>query len=113
MKANKLTQGQNLRWESSRMMLPEHIQALHDHAAGKEKVSKPILDDQEADRINRILRQSIEESRPLQIEYYDRGLIKKMIGCALRYDETSRTLHVNDRSGSPHKLKIDAIVNLR
>lgn len=65
------------------------------------------------DRINRILRQSIEESRPLQIEYYDRGLIKKMGGCALRYDETSRTLHVNDRNGIPHKLNMDAIVNLQ
>ncbi|WKB34753.1 YolD-like family protein [Terrilactibacillus sp. S3-3] len=77
MKINKLTPGKNLRWESSRMMLPEHVQALHDHEVEEEKVAKPVLDDQEIETIDRLLRQSLEQSQPLNIEYYDQGFKKK------------------------------------
>ena len=31
MKTNKLTKGANVRWESSRMVLPEHVAAVKDY----------------------------------------------------------------------------------
>ena len=41
MKANKISEGSNLRWEGMRMMLPEHVQAIRQNEFDKTKVSKP------------------------------------------------------------------------
>ncbi len=44
MKQNKLTQGSNMRWESSRMTLPEHVEEILLWRNERDKVQKPQLD---------------------------------------------------------------------
>ncbi|MFB1051423.1 YolD-like family protein [Paraliobacillus sp. JSM ZJ581] len=47
MKPNKLTQGYNMMWESSRMILPEHKAILKRHQNKQKKYEKPKFDEQE------------------------------------------------------------------
>lgn len=55
MKINKLTPNSNLRWESSRMMLPEHVEAINRHNIDKLRIKQPVLDEQEIEEIGRKL----------------------------------------------------------
>lgn len=45
-KPSKITPGSNLLWESSRMMLPEHVAMLQKRKAEQRKKKKPKLADQ-------------------------------------------------------------------
>jgi hypothetical protein len=46
-------------FESSRMMLPEHKEAYNEHRKHLERQTRPQLDDEEAERIFRILAESM------------------------------------------------------
>lgn len=59
MNPNKLTQGHNLIWESSRMMLPEHKELLQQHQKQLVKKTKPILDQQEIELIEEKIKDAI------------------------------------------------------
>lgn len=58
-------------WESSRMMLPEHVQALNDWAAEQQRMPRKQLADHELEQINRALQQSMSHRVPLCINLYD------------------------------------------
>ncbi|MDC3414475.1 YolD-like family protein [Aquibacillus sp. 3ASR75-11] len=71
MKPNKLTPGYNLRWESSRMMLPEHKQVLQRHQKELNTKTKPILDEQQAVIISRRITDSINRNMNVKIQLFD------------------------------------------
>ncbi|MFS0643830.1 YolD-like family protein [Siminovitchia sp. 179-K 8D1 HS] len=73
MKINKLTKNQNLRWESSRMMLPEHTEKIISHNSRKELIDKPILDEQKWMEINDLLTIAIEDYVPVYLSIYHLG----------------------------------------
>jgi hypothetical protein len=50
MTTGKRLQGNGL-WESSRLTLPEHKEAINRHLKETERVKKPILDEQQQERI--------------------------------------------------------------
>jgi hypothetical protein len=78
MKPNKLTPGTNLKWESSRMMLPEHVEALRFHHEDKKRKQRPDLDEQELMEIDRMIRQYIDSDVELYMvvfgEFEDREI---------------------------------------
>lgn len=64
MRSNKLTPGSNLVWESSRMMLPEHREALLAYVQKCRQMERPELDEQQLERISRVIQQAhIHKSR--------------------------------------------------
>ena len=54
-KPNKLSEGHNTMWESSRIMLPEHVSALHELDREEKKQPKPFIDDQEWEEFAQII----------------------------------------------------------
>lgn len=59
---NKLTEGSNLLWESSRIILPEHkerIRIRREEARRGGKRDRPELDEQEWERINEAITRSL------------------------------------------------------
>jgi len=54
-KPNKLTPGHNLKWEASRMMLPEHKEALLQHRKYLTQKEKPHLDEQRLEEFSLLL----------------------------------------------------------
>lgn len=72
MAVNKLSKGYNLRWESSRIMLPEHREQLLEEKRKEQKFNPPILDDDQLQEINRVIAKSIEQERAVTITYAEK-----------------------------------------
>lgn len=72
MTINKLSKGHNLRWESSRMMLPEHREQLLEEKRKQKEFHPPILDDDQLQENNREIVKSIEQGRAVTITYTEK-----------------------------------------
>ncbi|RST61369.1 YolD-like family protein [Siminovitchia terrae] len=69
MRVNKLTPGYNLRWESSRMMLPEHREQLLEEMRKQQEFIPAILDNDQLQEIDRVIVKSIETRQAVTITY--------------------------------------------
>jgi YolD-like protein. len=107
---NKLTEGSNMRWESSRMMLPEHIQALRQHEIDKQKIERPVLSDDELADIQNTLQKVIKTHEFVEINYYRDGFIRKQICTVARLDPDDRTIHFFDGFGLSGKILFADVV---
>lgn len=107
---NKLTKGSNMRWESSRMILPEHVQALREHLRDLEKVARPLLDEQEQATINRTIHVAAAENRPVTVRYYRDGFIETMRGSLSLPDMPGGPLRISDRFGISWKIAFRDLV---
>ncbi|MCO7175510.1 YolD-like family protein [Sporolactobacillus kofuensis] len=99
MKTNKLTNGSNMRWESSRMMLPEHVQALRALANEETKISKPQLDEQKWEEIERIVHDAIYHRKRLNVSYYKDGAIKDLSNSEVNLNQNGQSLQITDSFG--------------
>lgn len=84
-KPSKLTPGHNLLWESSRMMLPEHVAMLHNQRQKQQRKKKPILDMQAIEELEYKLQQLFYQKKEAAVtvfgEYANRvytGRIEKI-----------------------------------
>jgi hypothetical protein len=71
MKHNKLSKGSNMRWESMRMMLPEHIEAIQQHKKDLQRKVKPVLDEDRIDELSYIIGEAIYEDRTVRVTKFD------------------------------------------
>ncbi|MCB5235597.1 MAG: YolD-like family protein [Niallia nealsonii] len=69
---NKLSEGHNLRWESSRMMLPEHREQLLAEKRKQKEFNPPVLDENQLEEINYVIVNSIKQERAIRITYADK-----------------------------------------
>lgn len=76
----------NALWESSRMMLPEHKDAINEYNRSLQARSRTQLDEQEQETINRALQQSLQQHLPLSIGMYDPYEQLRIIGTVERLD---------------------------
>lgn len=76
----------NLLWESSRMFLPEHKQALLDRKAQLKKEAKPELDEQELDEIGLVVFDSLKHELHVKITYWNEGFFRELIGIIDKVD---------------------------
>lgn len=86
MDANKLTPGQNLMWESSRMMLPEHKARIQEHQKELQKRTKPLLDEQQISVFSQTVSDAMNQNRSLKVQvfhpyhdHYVTGKVQKVI----------------------------------
>lgn len=82
---SKKVQGNGL-WVSSRMMLPEHQKSIINHRKKLNCRSQRMLDEQEVDRICRLLVMSMEERVQVTIELYDPFKCSTLIGRVIDID---------------------------
>lgn len=80
MKGNKLTPGSNLRWESSRMILPEHREQWLHHQKKQPKQKKPELDPQRWEELEWLLGDAMRNDDPLRFTYWRDGFFFELIG---------------------------------
>jgi hypothetical protein len=112
MKQNKLTPGGNLRWESSRMMLPEHVEAINQHNVDKLKIKQPILGEQQIEEIGRKLGESLENHSPVSVSYYQSGFINEMKGIVTKLEPLTRQITLMDYGHNQYKLNFDKVVSV-
>ncbi|WP_234396969.1 YolD-like family protein [Bacillus massiliglaciei] len=83
---NKLTPGSNMKWESSRMMLPEHVAALRQLKEENKKVEKPILDEQELQEIGIVVMDSLYYAQLIRVTTWKDGHFTSHEGVVSKVD---------------------------
>ncbi|TSB45326.1 YolD-like family protein [Alkalicoccobacillus porphyridii] len=81
---------ENLLWEGSRMMLPEHKQAIRAQNEYEKRVNPPLLDEQELEELGIVAMESLSYSLPIHVEYWEDGYYKKLIAVVERVNEQSK-----------------------
>ena len=95
---NKLTEGRNLLWESSRMILPEHKERMRrrrDEAHRGGRRERPALDEQEWERINEMIVRSLYERTPVRLRMYDPFECCIVEGIVEQFEPVSGCIRVN------------------
>ncbi|SFG82412.1 YolD-like family protein [Sporolactobacillus nakayamae] len=110
---NKLTEGSNMRWESSRMMLPEHVAAIREGYKNLDKIDRPILAEDELEAINRTLKEATQNHKPVDLSYYKDGFIKQKICYINRIDLVYRRLTVSDMYGLKWHYDFEDVMDVR
>src|SRR5687768_15817646 len=95
MKENKLTVGSNLRWESSRMMLPEHVGALLGHNRQVKETIKPELDQKEIEAFMRAICDSMSNHKVIEISLFDDYEDLKVVGVVDIIDQYLKRVKVD------------------
>lgn len=85
-KANKLTKGSNIFWESSRMVMPEHREAHNELMRLNSRKQRVILDDQEEEIVYRALTESYQLKKTVNVELFDEYEDRRVIGIVERVD---------------------------
>lgn len=93
MQSKKLT-GNGL-WESSRMMLPEHKVRILEHMRRENAKTKPILDVDAVEDIERVISVSLAERTPITLTLFDRYEDLRVIGVVERIDALGRRIMVS------------------
>jgi hypothetical protein len=83
---NKVTKGSNMRWEGSRMMLPEHVEGLQHQKEEKTKVPRHELDEQELQEVGTVIMASLNHELEVRITYWKDGYYHEIIGVVDRVD---------------------------
>ncbi|MGG3642052.1 YolD-like family protein [Bacillus gobiensis] len=112
-KGNMLTPDSNMRWESSRMMLPEHREAILARKKAQMKVEKPAFDEQQIEDMENLICESMEFVFPLQFKVYDNGYFREVTGLVEYINGRTKQLHVVDIKGDTTFIRFEDIVDFK
>lgn len=107
---NKLSEGSNLIWESSRMMLPEHKARIREHDLTPPPKSRPLLSEDQFIQLNQHLTVAIETKARVTLTYYKNQQHLSLDGSHLRLLNTT-TLEIETDSGYDH-IPVKDIIDL-
>ena len=85
-KKNKLSAGSNLLWEGSRMMLPEHKEAIITQYNRTLTKTKPQLDQQKLDEIAMLIQESYYIQTAIQVTIFEVYEVKQYRGVVTYID---------------------------
>jgi hypothetical protein len=90
----KITPGSNLMWESSRMMLPEHAEALLKQARKRSKKEKPELDEQHLEELDRRIVQAYRSQKRVTVKVFGEWEVRNLTGQIIRIDPYKRQIRL-------------------
>lgn len=111
-KPNKLSEGYNTMWESSRIMLPEHVEALHELAAEQKKQPKPFIDEQKWEEFSQIINEAIHFGNRITITKWDDGHFYNISGHVNNIDFQLKRIRINIDEIDVEYVGFDEIVNV-
>ena len=80
MKPNKLTSEANVRWESSRMVLPEWRKKWLERQEDHEKYAPPLLEDQLLAEFEQMIHESMANHSTVEVVYWRNGYYQTAAG---------------------------------
>jgi len=86
MSTNKLTPGSNMVWESSRMIMPEHKEAMLRAQHEEKRRHRPEIDEQLAEQISRFLVETHRAKQPVNLRMFDEFEDVRVVGVIERLD---------------------------
>ncbi|MCH1624857.1 YolD-like family protein [Ferdinandcohnia quinoae] len=91
----KKLQGNGL-WESSRMMLMEHRDAIIHRSMESKHEQMPVVDEQKQEEINRILLQAFKENLEIKISYFHEKEFNDVTGIITHLDGVKQCIKIHD-----------------
>ncbi|MDQ0220715.1 YolD-like family protein [Peribacillus cavernae] len=98
------------KWTS--IMLPEHVKLLSAWTEEQKLVEKPVLDEQELERIRILVMDSLNYTLPIRVVYWKDGLFTKRTGIVAKVDELNKLIKLDLLSGETF-IPIDSIKSVR
>ncbi|MFD2445953.1 YolD-like family protein [Bacillus sp. CGMCC 1.16607] len=92
----KKLQGNGL-WESSRMMLMEHRDAIIHRSRESENKHMPLVDEQKQEEINRFLLQAFQEKIEIRISYFNGKRFDVVTGMITHLDAIKQRIKIDDK----------------
>lgn len=96
-KPSKLTPGHNLLWESSRMMLPEHVSMLHNQRQKQRQKKKPILDMQAIEELEYKLQQLFHQKKEAKVTVFGEYTNRVYTGCIEKIEPLTRMIKLTNQ----------------
>ncbi|QQK74849.1 YolD-like family protein [Salicibibacter cibarius] len=109
---NKLTPGSNLRWESSRMILPEHREQWLKHQQETRKAKKPMLDEQRWLEFEFVISEAMASNEPVKFIYWENGEFFDLIGHCHYINTDQQQFHIVCTQSDIHYLKFEKVVSM-
>ncbi|MGP4040228.1 YolD-like family protein [Gracilibacillus sp. D59] len=97
----------NKKWTA--MMMPEHMEMLHNIFEEEQKFEKPILSEDQYDEMQRTIQEAIKFNQKIYIVYWNNHRLRTAEGCIDKIRGTS--LYLNTSEGID-QLEINNIVEL-
>ncbi|WP_416150748.1 YolD-like family protein [Salipaludibacillus sp. HK11] len=85
----------NLMWEGSRMMLPEHIQALRNRKKSKKQDPRPSLEEDDLTEFSLIATDSLNHMLHVTVVYWRDGFDQEITGVIDHMDHHLKRLKIN------------------
>lgn len=84
-------------WESMRILLPEHKEALLEHRRQQRIQVRPILEEQELERIGQAIHGSLEKKKMLTLIKHGQFENQTITGIVENIDMSDRRVKIADR----------------
>ncbi|KAA6448319.1 YolD-like family protein [Bacillus cereus] len=91
--------------------LPEQFQGINEIFQEQSKIKKPILDQQQLEKIGQVLQKSISVEEEIHILYYRNGYIHNEIVTVIKIDSFKKEVITTDAFRNPCIFGIDEIVD--
>lgn len=112
MKANKLTAGSNLMWESSRMMLPEHVAALNEQKRESMKKARPELDEQAFLEIFYSIDEAYNSQSLVKVIIFDDYEDREYIGVITKVDQQLKKIKLEQDEDQYEWVQVENILEI-
>ncbi len=94
-KPNKLSPDHNLRWESMRMMLREHVEAILEWQKSLEKVKKPIIDEQQWEEFGQTIQEAMANNQRVKFTVWKDGFFEDVKGWVHSVDPQLKRIRID------------------
>lgn len=91
--------------------LPEQFQGIREIIQEQNKITKPLLDQQQLEEIGRILNQSLCREEEIHISYYRQGYIHHEMVTVIKINQYTREVITTDAFGNRCIFTIGEIVD--
>jgi hypothetical protein len=92
----------NKKWTA--MMLIEHRKRLKELKESEKDREKPVLDDQEKEKINYKLQQAVQHNLAVEIKYYKNKRFKTVSGVIKKVDLKRKEVIISEKGGEQQKI---------
>ena len=92
--------------------IPQQFKGISNIIENQKKVPQPILDEDEQERLNYILMESIERKYEVSLVYWSKGRIETEVGYIKKTDTINNTVQFIDKFNCTHTLALTTLVNV-
>lgn len=99
-----------IKWQG--FFMPEHIAKLNGLKVDYYKISKPVLDENQIEDMERLLQESYQENCALEVTTWKDGFFSKRVGQITDISPIQRKIQIKDELNTLHTIDFLSIANV-